>query len=161
MTAQEITVRGGKDAGDVRQINGKWYIRTNSFYMNAVEMEDAYDVNIESGWYSNVKPMETDEDKAFVAAYLAERERKEKEHSSDLYKKNNTALFIPQIGQRVLYRFMKSNPTHGTITELGLQSHMVRVRADGKKSASWIAPFCLALEDGSTDGTFYDLNEAR
>jgi hypothetical protein len=151
----QLTVPGGKDAGDVRLIDGEYYIRVDSFYMNQYEMEEAYDVNIESGWYSNVRLAESDEDKAFVEKYLAEKTCKEQEGKSKIYKINNFSLFVPQVGQRVFY---PATGKHGIITELSTRNHLVRVKKDGEKSAGWISPSCLDLV-GNTNTTAFDLNE--
>ncbi len=161
MAKQSITVHGGKDLGDCVQLDGEWYLRKQTWYVSrelAHDMEDANDWFGEPGYYSRLALPQTDEERAFLAKWLAEKERKDVERSTQLYKQNNTALFVPAVDQRVFYRLMKSNPTRGTIVEVK-KDHLVGVRADGKKSVSWVTPYYLQLEGNTNTDQFIDLNE--
>jgi len=157
----EITVRGGKDHGNVRQINGKWFIRTDSFYMNGAEMEDAYDANVESGWYSNLRLAETPEDLAIVEQWKQDQEQKAQARVDKMYEQQNTACFVPYMGQRVTYRYSVKS---GTISKVTAGTHKVckqingrneqveqsywtvEITEDGKKTSSPIAPYYLKPE---------------
>lgn len=171
--ADSIIVQGGKDMGDCVFYEGQWWIRRDSWYENAAEMEDAFDVFIpQSGYYSKLELPQTAEDAAFVQAFVAEKERKEQLWKDKIYRENNFSLFVPAIGQRVFYRLMRGEKTHGSIVELSKTNSMVRVLHDGKKVPTWVSPYYLDLEEhphaeGFSRETeqalsFYDLkNEAR
>lgn len=87
MTEQKIMVRGGKDLGDCTQVDGTWYIRRDSFWVDGADMEDGWDVQIETGWYSHVELPTTPEEEAYVQAYVAEQERKEVERIREMHEK--------------------------------------------------------------------------
>lgn len=130
----------------------KWYVADSNFYVDAADLEDGWDVQMENGWHTNAHEAVSEQDLALVSDVQA----KEAERQSDLYRSQNTATFLPEVGQRII---SARTGVRFTIVELSKDNHMIRVRADGKKDARWYHPYNFRLIDHTGEERWYDLND--